>query len=358
MLKNFWARLRAAVDGRLRVLLPIVLALAATVTIVVTVDVGPDGRHPHVTVTVHTANGQPVQVTAPTAAVDQAAAGLDDHVDAKDETPEGVPAAVIEAGRDQQERLAATDQLPIVSPLAAPSQPGCRSQFVGNHSSRRGVRPRVIVLHYTVSRNIPGWGDVDALTAYSASPASGVSWHYNIDQEGHCAYTVKESDKAWTQAGFNSLAIGIEVVNTGKDPSYAGTAGLAKLARVISDSAGRWEIPLQAGAVSGCTVTRAGIVDHNTLGACGGGHVDITPYRTSTVIAAAVAYRQAHTTAITAARAQAAVNRRTCRRLNAWRAAGRPGGHQVVVNVRRRRALAARGLVCTSHGPQKSDAAR
>lgn len=318
----------------------IALLLGGTLTVALTVTDPGGGQHT-VTVKVQGQNGQ-VTVTAPQAAVDQAGT-LGKHDDSRSEQPAGVPGPVLSAGQEQQERLAATDQLPVVTPDAAPEQAGCRSTFVRNRSSRRGVRPRLFVLHYTVSPNRPGWSDVNAITSLFDTPSFQASSNYIVDREGHCAYIVRESDKAWTQAAFNPVSISVEVINTGRENSYAGTAGLAKLARVVSDSAGRWQIPLRRGQVSGCTVVAGGIVDHEQLGGCGGNHGDITPFSAAAVIAAARAYRAS--TSITA------VDRRTCAKLNAWRRRGRPGGHQVVVNVRRRQALERRGVTCTSKGP-------
>lgn len=51
------------------------------------------------------------------------------------------------------------------------------------------------------------------------------------------------------------------------------------MAKVVHDCAQRWSIPLRRGAASGCAVTRAGVVDHATLGSCGGGHFDIGKFR-------------------------------------------------------------------------------
>ncbi len=330
----------------------LILALAGVVllggTIVIVGDVQtPGGGHQTITITVRGSGGQPITITAPKTAVQQATAtDVGRHQDLRTEAPAGVPGQQLDAGRAQQEQLAATDQLPIVTPDAAPVQAGCVSRFVQNYSSRRGVRPRLFVLHYTVSPNRSGWSDVNAITSLFDTPSFQASSNYVVDNEGHCAYIVRESDKAWTQAGFNSVAVSVEQINTGSEPSYAGTAGLAKLARIISDSTARWHIPLRRGAVSGCTVTRAGIVDHNTLGACGGGHDDITPFAVDQVIAAARAYRER--TSITA------VDRRTCRKLNWWRAHGRPHGKPEQNAIRRRKALAARGVTCTPKGPVRA----
>lgn len=247
-----------------------------------------------VTVTVGGPHGTPPNaIEVPKDAVDAAKEGLEGHEGARSEQPAGVSAKALDAARDQQEALAASDQLPIVTPDAAPSQRGCTTRLVQNYSSRRGVRPRLFVLHYTVSGNRPGWDDVNAIVGLFDRPSFAASSNYVMDNEGHCAYIVRESDKAWTQAAANPVSISVEMVNTGRESTYAGSAGLSKLAMVMSDSLKRWGIPVQLGAVSGCTVTRPGIVDHGMLGACGGGHHDISPFRVAPVINAVKAFRAA-----------------------------------------------------------------
>ena len=62
MIKSVWERLLAGADGRIRILLAGLVALAATFTIVVSVDGGSDGKHPRITVTVHASNGKVVKV--------------------------------------------------------------------------------------------------------------------------------------------------------------------------------------------------------------------------------------------------------------------------------------------------------
>jgi hypothetical protein len=202
-----------------------------------------------------------------------------DHDGSRSEQPPGVTPEQLDAGREQQEELAQRDDLPNVTPDAAPSQAGCSTSLVRNYSSRRGVKPRLFVVHYTVSANRAGTGDVDAIVGLFNTPSFAASSHYVIDREGNCRYIVRESDKAWTQAAANPFAISVEVINSGREGTLISGAGKAKLARVIADSTKRWSIPLQTGAVSGCTATRAGIIDHASLGPCGGGHVDVNPYR-------------------------------------------------------------------------------
>jgi hypothetical protein len=169
----------------------------------------------------------------------------------------------------------------VVQPAAAPSQRGCVSHFVVNYSTRRGVAPREIVLHETVSRDVAGWADVNAITALFNSPRSQASSNYVIDREAHCAYIVRESDKAWTQAAGNPWSISFEIINPASSaaPNLIGGPGRRLLLGIIVDISKRWDIPLRRGAVSSCVPSRAGIIDHFQWGQCGGGHVDTTPFR-------------------------------------------------------------------------------
>jgi hypothetical protein len=162
-------------------------------------------------------------------------------------------------------------------PAASPFQPGCLTRSnTTNFSYRNGVRPSLIVLHLTVSPNRPGWDDINGVAIFLNRSATQASSNYIIDNEGHCIYTVGEVYKAWTQANYNSFsACSFEVQNTGNEPTFAGSAGLAKLGLVIRDCAGRWGIPLRRAAVSGGRVLRSGVIDHFHLGAAGGGHTDI-----------------------------------------------------------------------------------
>lgn len=162
-------------------------------------------------------------------------------------------------------------------PLASPYQRGCltRSNSV-NFSYRNGTRPSIIVIHLTVSPNVVGWSDVNGVWGFLNRGSTQASANYIIDAEGHCIYAVPESDKAWAQVSYNSAsACAIEVINTGNEPTYAGTAGLDKLATVVHDCAARWHIPLQRAVVSGGRVIKPGLSDHFHLGLAGGGHVDI-----------------------------------------------------------------------------------
>lgn len=275
----------------------------------------------------------------------QAAAQVKEAGNLRDESPPGVPDAALDAAREQQEGLAHDDNLPIVQPDAAPSQRGCSSRFVRNYSTRRGVKPRLWVAHYTVSGNLPGIADLLGLTALANRGSSKVSWTYNIDRDGNCFYTVRESDKPWTQATFNSVSIGTEFVNTGREFPFLKPAGFAKAGIVISDSTKRWGIPLRLGVVNTrtCTVTRAGIVDHHMLGPCGGGHFDIQPpFSVQSLITAA---RKARGALGAPARLPSTLNatqRHTCDVLNFHRARAHKVGRWFPSRARRAAELKAK----------------
>lgn len=230
------------------------------------VDTADPGRAPDKTIT--------VQAGAPEAIGD-----ANDHDDLRTENPPGVTPKDAEAIREQQDAFAVNDGIPTVTPLAAPTQKGCISRFVVNASTRRGVAPRWIVLHYTVSPNRAGWSDVNNVVALFDRPSFQASSNYVLDREAHCAYIVRESDKAWTQAAANPFSISFEIINSGKEGSLISGPGRTKLISIIRGISKRWNIPIRAGKVGpNCTVGTSGIITHARLGRCAGGHVDVNPY--------------------------------------------------------------------------------
>lgn len=84
---------------------------------------------------------------------------------------------------------------------------------------RGGVKPSILLLHYT------GMRSCQAAIELLASPASKVSCHYVIDEDGRVTQMVAEEMRAW-HAGVshwqgdddvNSASIGIEIHNPGHD---------------------------------------------------------------------------------------------------------------------------------------------
>lgn len=321
-------------------LLALLVAIVATLGVTIAiVDSDEDARPEKITVTL----GGPgrAQVTVPVTELDEHAD--EPHHGAR--TQPAVPRAVRAATQRAAKRTTTgSDDVPQQATLAAPSQRGCTTKLVRNFSGRRGARPALLVAHYTVSPNRPGWGDVNGIVSYFDQARSQASSTYVIDNEGHCAFIVSELNKPWTQGYFNPWSISIEFINSGREATLAGTAGLAKGAQVFADAGKRWGIPMRRAIVDGCRIVRSGIIDHNALD-CGNSHHDVSPYALQPLIDAAAAAAAPRITA---------TDRATCAKLNAWRNAGRPPGQPDADAVRRRKALEARGVTCTRTGPVRA----
>ena len=89
-----------------------------------------------------------------------------------------------------------------------------------NHGERLGPnRPDALVLHYT------GMRDGASAVAWLCDPASGVSCHYVVEEDGAILQLVPEARRAWHagrsswagETDLNSASIGIEIVNGGHD---------------------------------------------------------------------------------------------------------------------------------------------
>jgi hypothetical protein len=199
------------------------------------------------------------------------------------ETPAGMTETQIaDVGQAQADVKATLPGLPTAG--ATIEVPGCRTEFINSYSSRNGVRPTIFTLHLTVSHNVPGWADVNAIVNLFAHESA--SSNFVLDGEGHCAYIVPIEQKAWTQAAGNPFSISVEVIDTGSESVYLAPAGMRQLrviARFVNKHAG---IPIRLGQVSGaCTPVRSGFVQHFDWGVCGGGHVDIRPFPVPQIVA-------------------------------------------------------------------------
>jgi N-acetylmuramoyl-L-alanine amidase len=94
-----------------------------------------------------------------------------------------------------------------------------------NHNERRGfARPDCVILHYT------GMPTGAAALAWLCNPASEVSSHYFVWEDGRVDQLVAEERRAWHagrglwkgESDINSASIGVEIVNAGHDLSNAG----------------------------------------------------------------------------------------------------------------------------------------
>jgi N-acetyl-anhydromuramyl-L-alanine amidase AmpD len=155
----------------------------------------------------------------------------------------------------------------------------CATRYVVNRSSRGGVRPTMFVLHYTVSGNRPGTGDLDAIRGLFNSPSFGASSTYGIDFEGNCQQWVPESQKPWTQGAQNPRSISVEIIATGRESRAQWLASPlirnGRLAALARDSMRRNGIPLTRVDPVGCGAP-AGWTDHDSL-ECGNSHTDVRP---------------------------------------------------------------------------------
>ncbi len=123
-----------------------------------------------------------------------------------------------------------------------------RLQPSPNHGERRGgARPDMILLHYT------GMPDAAEAIARLCSPASEVSAHYVVLEDGGIVQCVAEARRAWhagpsTWGGvtdINSHAIGIEIANPGHEHGYLPfpDAQIAAVIALCRDILARHRIP-------------------------------------------------------------------------------------------------------------------
>jgi hypothetical protein len=256
--------------------------------------------------------------------------------------PPGTPKSQLDAVSKAANKIRAT-QAPLPTAGATSGFAGCRTSFVRNQSSRRGVRPQVQADHYTVSPNVPGWSDINAVLTRFDQNSSQVSSNFIIDAEGHCAYIVPIEAKAWTQAAGNPPTISYEIIATGREHIYLPPAGMRKLAAVQKEVSRRTGIPMRRGAIHNCVPTRSGIVQHKDYGICGGGHVDVSPFNFNQIIA--------QTIALAGVKPITAQDKITCRKINYWRHHGRVHGRSQQLASSRKAALHKRHVTCTTHGP-------
>lgn len=104
-----------------------------------------------------------------------------------------------------------------------PDQPGAEVRVSPNFGPRREtLRPDMIVLHYT------GMATGAGAEAWLCDPASEVSSHYLVHEDGRIVQMVRESDRSWHagksswfgRTDINSCSVGIEIVNPGHALGY------------------------------------------------------------------------------------------------------------------------------------------
>ncbi len=121
------------------------------------------------------------------------------------------------------------------------------SRFIAspNHGERR-TRPSCLILHYT------GMATAEAALDLLIDPASEVSSHYFVWEDGRIDQLVAESARAWHagkafwkgESDLNSASIGIEIANPGHDgglPPFPDSQIAATIA-LARDISSRWKI--------------------------------------------------------------------------------------------------------------------
>ncbi|MEM1377677.1 MAG: N-acetylmuramoyl-L-alanine amidase [Pseudomonadota bacterium] len=95
---------------------------------------------------------------------------------------------------------------------------GAESCWSPNVNERRdGLKPTIIVLHYT------GMADGEGAQKWLCMPESELSSHYIVHEDGRIVQMVSEAKRAWHagqgswhgQTDINSRSIGVEIVNEG-----------------------------------------------------------------------------------------------------------------------------------------------
>jgi len=124
-----------------------------------------------------------------------------------------------------------------MTPVAAPSP----------NFDARLAPPDMIVLHYTGMAS--GAAALDRLT----DPASKVSAHYLVEEDGRLFALVDEARRAWhagvaswgVATDINGAAIGIELVNPGHEFGYRPFTDdqMTTLTALLTDIRDRWTIP-------------------------------------------------------------------------------------------------------------------
>lgn len=157
-----------------------------------------------------------------------------------------------------------TPDFPVLNPEVVKISP-CKS-------SRNGVKPRLIVLHITVSHNRPGTADLNAIVDFFGNLSTQASSHIVNDAEGNDARCVPDTYKAWTQAAYNPQSLSIEQIEyADKQRSRwfdENRPQLENTALWVARWSHRYGIPLKHS-------TSRGVCQHRELGLAGGGHTDV-----------------------------------------------------------------------------------
>lgn len=256
---------------RLLALLAAVIAATAGLTVVITDDDG-DGRPDRIVVQKRAPQGDLVAAAEPGKAVTEPA-----RSELRDETPPEVPQDDLREGR-QVNNVFEDALRPPLPPVGAQNYE-VQKDFSGHVYSDfvAGITPTEFCLHYTVSPNVPGWGDVYAIRDYFKRTRIA-SATFIADFEGHILQMVPLDHKSWTQGAFNPYCrASIEIIATGAETQAQWLASPLIRDRILSslmrDVMRRYGLPLRFVDPIGCGAP-PGYTDHNHI-ECGNDHTDV-----------------------------------------------------------------------------------
>jgi hypothetical protein len=143
-----------------------------------------------------------------------------------------------------------------------------------NYSSRGGNKVRLVVLH-----TAEGARTYQSLGNFFANPSAGVSSHVGTDDTpGVIGEYVRPDGNAWTQGNANPYSVSCEMCAFAKWTAAEWDQHpvmLENTARWVGEECSRFGIPMVALSAAEAQGGKAGVCDHNALGAAGGGHWDI-----------------------------------------------------------------------------------
>jgi Putative peptidoglycan binding domain/N-acetylmuramoyl-L-alanine amidase len=149
-----------------------------------------------------------------------------------------------------------------------------------NVSSRGGEKVRLIVVHTS-----EGAQSYQSLGSFFANPSSQVSSHTGIDDTaGTIGEYVGRSNKAWTSANANPVAVQTELCTpSGAAQGWSAATWnshatmLSNCAAWIAEEAAQFKIPIVKLSPQQAQSGSAGVCGHGDLGSWGGGHTDPGP---------------------------------------------------------------------------------
>jgi len=141
------------------------------------------------------------------------------------------------------------------------------------YSSRGGATPRLIVVH-----TAEGSRTIESLGSWFANSANQVSSHTGADDKVNTVGEyVKRSNKAWTSASANPVAVQIELCGFASWSTATWNQHpnmLANCAAWIAEESAAFGIPITKLSASQAQGSGRGVCQHRDLGSWGGGHTD------------------------------------------------------------------------------------